>query len=327
MTCKDLARLQSRELELRQVLEAVAEEFRKYGNNFPDGFDVRLFRWVEDAVATSPVVPAKEAAIDWTEAGALMEAAGSAKASGFLAGTTNWAAYVCREMQAAGRRQDSPAAPAGASNAKNLLNTLEQQAHRTGELWERCQGKGWPDSESDEFAALRDVKLPATRAAVLTMLATPAAVEGPSAWAEHYDEIKATLQGAHGVMENLSAMERKVGPLGSHGRGYTHKITKALRHLESMRSLHAVAPTTAQLPSTTLPFDDSRTVAPLVDHLLPPQQTALIENLCARIKAADDAAADNGYMLDSNDCISVLRGTWTGPLANDLPPKPRPAEG
>lgn len=48
----------------------------------------------------------------------------------------------------------------------------------------------------------------------------------------------------------------------------------------------------------------------------------IIERMCARIKAADDAAADSGYMLDSNDCIAVLRGTWQGPLANDCPPKP-----
>jgi len=48
----------------------------------------------------------------------------------------------------------------------------------------------------------------------------------------------------------------------------------------------------------------------------------IIARMCARIKAADDAAADNGYMLDSQDCIAVLRGTWHGPLANDCPPKP-----
>jgi len=58
-----------------------------------------------------------------------------------------------------------------------------------------------------------------------------------------------------------------------------------------------------------------------------PEQAELIATLCARIKAADDAASDNGYMLDSNDCIAVLRGTWAGPLANDCPPTPRPAEG
>jgi hypothetical protein len=51
---------------------------------------------------------------------------------------------------------------------------------------------------------------------------------------------------------------------------------------------------------------------------------------CALIKAADDAAADLGYMMDSDDCIAVLRGEWKGGMLNDcpqLPPKPltRPA--
>jgi hypothetical protein len=44
-----------------------------------------------------------------------------------------------------------------------------------------------------------------------------------------------------------------------------------------------------------------------------------IGNLCARIKAADDAAADRDYMLDSDDCIKVLRGEWKAPLAMDKP--------
>lgn len=34
------------------------------------------------------------------------------------------------------------------------------------------------------------------------------------------------------------------------------------------------------------------------------------ERMCAAIKAADDKASDGDYMLDSDDCISVLRGTW-----------------
>jgi len=49
----------------------------------------------------------------------------------------------------------------------------------------------------------------------------------------------------------------------------------------------------------------------------------LVENLCARIKAADDAAADNDYMLDSRDCIRVLRGQWNGPLQLEMPAAPR----
>jgi hypothetical protein len=44
-----------------------------------------------------------------------------------------------------------------------------------------------------------------------------------------------------------------------------------------------------------------------------------IDDLCARIKAADDAAADRDYMLDSNDCIAVLRGEWMAPLTMDKP--------
>ena len=35
------------------------------------------------------------------------------------------------------------------------------------------------------------------------------------------------------------------------------------------------------------------------------------ERLCAAIKAADDKASEGDYMLDSDDCISVIRGTWS----------------
>ena len=34
------------------------------------------------------------------------------------------------------------------------------------------------------------------------------------------------------------------------------------------------------------------------------------ERLCAATKAADDKASEGDYMLDSDDCISVIRGTW-----------------
>lgn len=53
----------------------------------------------------------------------------------------------------------------------------------------------------------------------------------------------------------------------------------------------------------------------------PVELTEVIEALCARIKAADDAAADRDYMLDSDDCIAVIRGTWKAPLMNDKPVK------
>ena len=56
------------------------------------------------------------------------------------------------------------------------------------------------------------------------------------------------------------------------------------------------------------------------------QEQEWIETACALIKAADDAAHDSDYMLDSNDCIKVLRGEWKGHLMNDQPTTPQPAQ-
>jgi hypothetical protein len=38
-----------------------------------------------------------------------------------------------------------------------------------------------------------------------------------------------------------------------------------------------------------------------------PSRDSVIEECCAAIKAKDDLAADDNYMLDSNDCIKVCR--------------------
>jgi hypothetical protein len=85
--------------------------------------------------------------------------------------------YSAHQMQAYARaaieqdreRQSVPAA----QDAANLLSRYERHWHRMGELWERCQGKGWPAKEGDEFAQLRDERAPATRAALLAFLAAP----------------------------------------------------------------------------------------------------------------------------------------------------------
>ena len=38
------------------------------------------------------------------------------------------------------------------------------------------------------------------------------------------------------------------------------------------------------------------------------------ERICAAIKAEDDYCVDNGdYMLDSDDCIKIVRGEWVRP--------------
>jgi hypothetical protein len=69
--------------------------------------------------------------------------------------------------------QEALAQPEQEPVATQLLNRLEHQWHRMGELWEKCQGKGWPSAESDEFAALRDEKTPANRAALLSFFTSP----------------------------------------------------------------------------------------------------------------------------------------------------------
>lgn len=45
----------ARATELESVLDSVAQQFRRFGERFPDGFDSRVFRWVEDAIAGRPL--------------------------------------------------------------------------------------------------------------------------------------------------------------------------------------------------------------------------------------------------------------------------------
>lgn len=76
------------------------------------------------------------------------------------------------------------------------------------------------------------------------------ALEAPAAPAsEQYDELHATLMGLRVLCENISSMERRVGPLGSHARGYTWKITEALRHLDAL----AAAPQAPAAPTAVVP--------------------------------------------------------------------------
>jgi len=94
-----------------------------------------------------------------------------------LAHLDAWAAWNARAAITA----NAPAVPdaqaqscvPAVQDVANLLSRLERQWHRMGELWERCQGKGWPVAESREFSELRDVRSPDTRAALLALLAAP----------------------------------------------------------------------------------------------------------------------------------------------------------
>lgn len=69
-------------------------------------------------------------------------------------------------------RLNAQAAP----DVGHLVNSLVAAAFRQGELWERCQGKGWPESESAEFTKLRDETIPSAIAQLqLALSAAPAA--------------------------------------------------------------------------------------------------------------------------------------------------------
>lgn len=57
------SQLAERDALLREkddVLMAVKEQFDRHGNSFPDRFDSRVFRWVNDAVASASAEPSKE---------------------------------------------------------------------------------------------------------------------------------------------------------------------------------------------------------------------------------------------------------------------------
>lgn len=73
------------------------------------------------------------------------------------------------------------AVDAGQAFAEKLAR-FERLSHRQGELWERCQGKGWPDAESDEFHRLRDELLPALRTDLRALRADGVDVPAPARW-------------------------------------------------------------------------------------------------------------------------------------------------
>jgi hypothetical protein len=76
-----------------------------------------------------------------------------------------WECQAWRDARS-GRVAPGAQPPADAQAFTEKLALFERLAHRAGELWERCQGKGWPDAESDEFTRLRDERMPALRAEI-----------------------------------------------------------------------------------------------------------------------------------------------------------------
>lgn len=87
--------------ELEQVLRAVQQELQrvaKAGDNFPDGFDSRLCRWVDDALAGTPqAAPAPQAALPPAAAAPVQPLTESQKHAMWVAATiepcTHWHCY------------------------------------------------------------------------------------------------------------------------------------------------------------------------------------------------------------------------------------------
>lgn len=51
----ELTAAKARAAELESVLGSVQQEFRRHSGGFPDGFNSRVFRWVDDALAGAAV--------------------------------------------------------------------------------------------------------------------------------------------------------------------------------------------------------------------------------------------------------------------------------
>ncbi len=124
------------------------------------------------------------------------------------------------------------------TDTKTLIARFERQAHRMGELWERCQEKGWPEAESAEFTALRDKLLPATRTALETiesaataaLLERIAELEAKLAQRVKDDELTAIVPGSWGhlkLMMGASSWEGRV------------EISDVLANIDDFSAAHA----------------------------------------------------------------------------------------
>lgn len=86
-----------------------------------------------------------------------------------------FAEYWASDMQTYARAAVEADRAQRVPDVEDALDRLASDAFRNGQLWERYQGKGWPEAESAEFCNLRDDAIPAAIASLSSMLAaTPA---------------------------------------------------------------------------------------------------------------------------------------------------------
>lgn len=111
----------------------------------------------------------------------------------------------------ASMQSQPPAQPAGGhgleADVDELLLRFERDAQRFGELWARCQGKGWPKAESDEFDLIRDKRLPTLKSALRALAwGSGSALQARSLMSfDEREDLEQQLGISHQVIEAIEA--------------------------------------------------------------------------------------------------------------------------
>lgn len=129
-----------------------------------------------------------------------------------------------------------------------LLDRYQRLSWRSGELWQQCQGKGWPDKEGDEFTTIRDEKLPAAKAAIRAALVSQAAAQPPVQPVQELARANVlVLQEVLGALDDASNglewyQERYPEVVDGSDDEANERIAAAIAKLSSLIAAHYVAP-------------------------------------------------------------------------------------
>lgn len=93
------------------------------------------------------------------------------------------------------------------ADVDELLSRFERHAQRFGELWERCQGKGWPKAEAGEFELIRDKRLPSLKSKLRALASgSGGASQGRSLMSfDEREDLEQQLGVSHQVIEAIEA--------------------------------------------------------------------------------------------------------------------------
>lgn len=179
------------------------------------------------------------------------------------------------------------AAPSGDSAGvpsdawKEKLALLERLAHRAGELWERCQGKGWPDAESGEFTRLRDERLPAIRAELVALSAA-----------------SSSAPAGEPVATKLRVLLNELRPMAAYG-------VVGSRDVDQARYQRAIAEIDALLAPPSPSAADL--IDPAALYHFPPEMGASVVRVTAAAPAAPQARLTDERIRELIDGIDFSR--------------------